>query len=94
MRRVITMCLAALALASCATPEQRAANMQAEMSRMMVEYGPACARLGYASNSDPWRSCVLQLSAKEEAERYGYPPYYAGFAHSRWGVGATWGPYW
>ncbi len=94
MRQVITMCVAALALAGCATPEQRAASMQAQMSSMMVVYGPACAKLGYASNSDQWRNCVLQLSAKEDAERYGYPPYYAGYARSRWGAGAMWGPYW
>ena len=39
------------------------------MNEMMFVYGPACARLGYASNSDQWRNCVLQLSAKEEAAR-------------------------
>ena len=94
MRYTITICLAALALAGCATPEQRAANMQAEMTQMMTIYGPACARLGYAANSDQWRNCVLQLSEKEDAERYGYPHYYAGYGRSRWAMGGMWGPYW
>lgn len=94
MRHFTTVCLAALALAGCSTPEQRAADMQAEMARMMYVYGPACAKLGYPANSDQWRNCVLQLSAKEDAQRYGYPPYSAGYARSHWGMGAGWGPYW
>lgn len=93
MRNFIIAGLAGLALGGCATPEQRAAEMQAEMSRMMVIYGPACGKLGYAANSDQWRNCVLQLSAKEDAERYGYPHYYAGYGRSRWGIGGMWGPY-
>jgi hypothetical protein len=93
MRPILITILAALALPGCSTPEQRAANMQAEMASMMTVYGPACARLGYQANTDQWRSCVLQLSAKEDAERYGYPHYYAGYGRSRWGVGGMWGPW-
>ncbi len=93
MRYLITLCMAALGLAGCTTPEQRAANMQAEMNTMMTVYGPACAKLGYPANSDPWRSCVLQLSAKEDAVRYAYPQYYAGFGRHYWGAGGMWGPY-
>ena len=93
MRHVLIAGLAALALAGCATPEQRAAEMQAEMNQMMFIYGPACAKLGYTANSDQWRNCVLQLSAKEDAERYGYPQYHAWYGRSRWGVGGMWGPY-
>jgi hypothetical protein len=94
MRHIIAMGAAALTLAACTTPEQKAAEMQAEMSRMMYVYGPACAKLGYAANSDPWRSCVLQLSEKEEADRYGYPPYYAGYGRSHWGMAGAWGRRW
>lgn len=93
MRSLVTMFLAAMMLAGCATPEQRAAAMQAEVARMMQIYGPACDRLGFAANSDQWRSCVLQLSAKEDADRYG-PHYYAGYHRSRWALGGAWGPYW
>jgi hypothetical protein len=93
MRTIVIAGLASLALAGCSTPEQRAAEMQAEMNRMMVVFGPACGKLGYTTNSDPWRNCVLQLSAKEDAQRYGYPHYYAGYGRSRWAVGGMWGPY-
>ncbi|MES2320022.1 MAG: hypothetical protein V4631_21285 [Pseudomonadota bacterium] len=92
--RLFMTTLAALALAGCTTPEQKAANMQAEMTRMMYVYGPACAKLGYPSNSDQWRNCVLQLSAKEDAQRYGNPNYYAGYGRSHWGLGGVWGPHW
>ena len=94
MRHLIALCLAALALAGCTTPEQKAANMQAEMNEMMVVYGPACAKLGYPSNSDLWRNCVLQLSAREDAERYAHPRYYVGYGRSHWGLGGMWGPPW
>lgn len=88
--RSLTLCLAAVLLAACATPQERAARAQADMEQTMAIYGPACARLGYALNSDQWRACVLQLSTKEDLERYSYPTYYGGFG--RWHGG--WGPYW
>lgn len=95
MRTFITMLIAAAALAGCTTPAQQAASMQAEMDRMLVVYGPACSKLGYTTNSDQWRNCVLQLSAKDDMDRYAtYPHYYAGFGPSYWRGGAYWGPYW
>jgi hypothetical protein len=59
----------------------------------MQIYGPACSKLGYAANSDPWRSCVLQLSAKEDMERYGNPTFNAAYGSRYWGLGARWRPY-
>ncbi len=94
MIRYLMLLATAVLATACATPEQRAANMQAEMERMMRVYGPACSRLGFAANSDQWRGCVLQLSAKDDIDRYGYHPYYyAGFGRPHWAVGAGWGPY-
>ena len=91
-RATLLAITAAAALAGCATTQERAASMQVEMDTMMQIYGPACVRLGYASGSDRWRDCVLQLSAKEEIKRYGmYPSYYAYYGHP-WGRG--WGAYW
>lgn len=82
--------LAGLALlAGCATPQERAARMQAEMARLIEIYGPACVQLGYTVQTDPWRQCVLQLSTREEIERMG-PPYYGGRPYWR----GYWGPYW
>ncbi|WP_296943814.1 hypothetical protein [uncultured Massilia sp.] len=83
-----------LSLAACTTPQERAAQVQAQVERMMVVYGPACTRLGYAAGSDPWRNCVLNLSAKDDLPRYGPDPYYhAGWGMGRW-PGGWWGPYW
>jgi hypothetical protein len=92
MRRLIVC--AALALAGCATPQERAARQQAEMERDMVVYGPACLRLGYAASSDQWRACVLQLATKDELRYNSYPSgYYGGYGPGRWRGGGFWGPY-
>jgi hypothetical protein len=94
MRQSILV-VSALLLSACTTPQERAAAMQAEMDRIIVEYGPACTRLGYQPNSDPWRNCVLQLNTRDEITRYGSPSYfYGGFGRSHWGGGGLWGPYW
>jgi hypothetical protein len=93
MTQLIKAFAALMVLAGCTTPQQQAAKMRAEMDRMMQVYGPACSKLGYATNSDQWRGCVLQLSAKEEMERYGHPSYYAGYGSRYWGLGGRWMPY-
>ena len=94
MRKLIITGLGALVLAGCTTPEQKAATMQSEVHRMMQIYGPACSKMGYAANTDQWRDCVLQLDAKDDAYRRGYPHYSVGFGRSRWSMGGAWGPYW
>ena len=57
-----------LVLSGCAmpTPQQRAAEVQKEVEGMIAVYGPACAKLGYAPESDPWRDCILRLNAHEQ----------------------------
>lgn len=93
MRQFIIAAASALLLAACTTPAERAARMQAEMDRIMIEYGPACVTLGYEARSDQWRNCVLQLSAKDDIARYGSPMHvYGGFGRSHWGGGGLWGP--
>ena len=86
-----------LALAACTTPQERAAQAQADVERMMAIYGPACVRLGYAAQSDAWRSCVLSLSTKYDLQRYGPSPGYYGWGPG-WGPGywrgGWWDPYW
>jgi hypothetical protein len=82
---------AVLSTAACTTPQERAAQKQAEMANLMAIYGPACSRLGYAVDSDPWRSCILSLSTKDDLQRYGsYPGYGPGY----WGGGGYWGRRW
>ena len=71
-----------LGLAGCATPEQRAAQMQAEVDSMIATYGPACERLGYKADDDKWRDCVLRLAAREERRYYSrYPTSTTCFGH-------------
>ena len=88
----VAVLAATLALAACSTPQQRAERLQAEMAELMVIYGPACSRLGYAQNSDQWRECVLQLSTREELRNLNTgPSYYGGFGGRRWHGGGMWG---
>jgi hypothetical protein len=82
-----------LALAACATPQERAAQAQADVERMMAIYGPACVRLGYTAQTDAWRSCVLSLGAKYDLQRYGPPAGYYGWGPGYW-RGSWWDPYW
>jgi hypothetical protein len=67
----------ALLLGACASPSEQSAAMQREMDRMMLVYGPACQKLGFTAQSDQWRSCVLQLSTKEEISNASFNASYA-----------------
>ena len=69
MRILIAIALTLL-LESCATTAERTAQMKRDVDEMIQVYGPACQRLGYKSDSDPWRDCVLRLSTKDSFERY------------------------
>jgi hypothetical protein len=95
MRQLIIAGISVLLLVACSTPQERAAQNQAEMARIMAEYGPACNRLGYAPNSDQWRNCILRLHTNDEIRNYSYssPAFYGGFGRPYWG-GGMWGPYW
>jgi hypothetical protein len=55
-----------LGLAGCATPAERAAQWQAEVDQMVAVFGPACEKLGFKRDEDAWRSCLLQLSERDE----------------------------
>src|SRR5512147_2357625 len=73
MQRHAWLAVAAV-LAGCATPAERAAQMEREVDEMIQVYGPACEKLGFQGDTDPWRDCVLRLSAKDSYERYGRSP--------------------
>ena len=93
MRPLTTFAASALLLAGCSTPQERAARLQADMDRVIVEYGPACSRLGYQANSDQWRNCLLQLNTNDEIIGAGYSTrLYGGWGRSHWGGGGVWGP--
>jgi hypothetical protein len=70
-----------LGLAGCATNEQRAAQMQAEIDQMIAVYGPACERIGYKADDDKWRDCVLRLSARDDRRYTRYPTTTSCFGH-------------
>ncbi len=53
-------------LCGCMTPEERAAHVQAEVDEMIRVYGPGCEKLGFAKGTDPWRECILRLSARHD----------------------------
>lgn len=90
----LSVCLS-LTLVACATPQQRAARNQADVERMMVEYGPACERLGYTPNGDGWRGCVLRLNARDDLQRYPVSPgFYDGGGPGWYGGGGWWRPIW
>jgi len=76
---IIAIPIAAV-LVGCATPAERAAQAQREVERMVEIYGPACTRLGFKADTDPWRSCIISLSQKDDVSDHRHafygPPYW------------------
>jgi len=70
MVRFLAALAIATALGGCMTTAERSAQMQAEIDDMVAVYGPACDKLGFQASTDPWRNCVLGLSAQKTRERY------------------------
>ena len=67
--RAIAISAVILLLSGCATQAERAAAMQSEVDDMIKVYGPACEKLGYKNDTDPWRNCILHLATKDSLER-------------------------
>lgn len=63
--RTLACFVAAVLLGSCATPAERAAQIQREVEEMILVYGPGCDKLGFANGTDDWRNCILRLSARD-----------------------------
>ncbi|HZV98733.1 MAG TPA: hypothetical protein VFF74_07055 [Methylophilaceae bacterium] len=93
--RVLIMTGLFTGLTGCATttPAERSAQMQRQAEEMVQIYGPACDKLGYVKDSNPWRDCVLNLATQENMKlynrMYNYPvggPYfgYRRFYHYPW----------
>ena len=72
--------LAVVSLLGCATPEERAAQIQREVEEMIVIYGPGCERLGYTNGTDDWRNCILHL-AQRDATYTRYPSTTTCYGH-------------
>ena len=67
--RALAISLLMLFIAGCATQEQRAAQVQREVEELIRVYGPGCEKLGFKTDSDQWRDCVLRLATKDKLER-------------------------
>jgi hypothetical protein len=55
--------------AGCMTQQERAAAVSRDVEDMMRVYGPGCEKLGYKTDSDQWRDCVLRLATKDQIEQ-------------------------
>jgi hypothetical protein len=73
MLRYCLSAFTAILLAGCMTPAEQAARVQVEVDEMVRVYGPACDKLGFARDTDPWRECVLNLRARDDL-RYSTRP--------------------
>jgi hypothetical protein len=69
MLRYILMVSILAALTGCMTQAERTAAAQAEVDDMIKIYGPACEKLGFTKDTDPWRECILHSRAHDD-ERY------------------------
>lgn len=67
MLRLILMVLLLAVLPGCMTQAQRAAAAQADVDDMIKVYGPACNKLGFSNDTDPWRECILRMRAQDDA---------------------------
>ncbi len=67
MRISIVAALIAAVLTGCATPAEQAAQAERDVERMIQVYGPACQKLGFKPDTDPWRNCVIGLDQKNAA---------------------------
>lgn len=71
----IKTCVLALALAGCATPQQRAQDLAAERAaykayleqQIETVWGPQCQEMGVdeKTNPDGWGKCVMKLGAMD-----------------------------
>ena len=65
--RQVAALLAGFALISCSTitPQERAARAERDVDAMIATYGPACAKLGFTPETDPWRDCILRFNNRD-----------------------------
>lgn len=55
-------------LFGCASQAERAAAVTRDVDDMVRVYGPGCERLGYKSDTDAWRDCVLRVATRDDIE--------------------------
>lgn len=67
--RALAVSILMVFVAGCVTQAERAAQVQREVEEMIRVYGPGCDKLGFKTDSDQWRDCVLRLATKDKLER-------------------------
>jgi len=67
--RAFVASLSLLLVLGCATPAERAAAVQRDVDDMISVYGPGCDKLGYQTDTDAWRECVLRLAHRDDLQR-------------------------
>ena len=67
--RAFAVSILLIFVAGCVTQAERAAQVQRDVEDMIRVYGPGCEKLGYKTDSDQWRDCVLRLATKDKLER-------------------------
>jgi hypothetical protein len=85
MKSLLPIFLSATLFAACATtPEEQQARAEREANRLKQTYGQTCEKLGYESETNKWRDCLLELESQRLMERMNwyYPGYYSPFYYS------------
>jgi tetrahydromethanopterin S-methyltransferase subunit D len=67
--RAFAVSILLIFVAGCVTQTERAAQVQRDVEEMIRVYGPGCEKLGFKTDTDPWRDCVLRLATKASLER-------------------------
>ncbi len=67
--RLVAALAVIFSISGCATQAERAAAVQRDVDDMVAVYGPGCEKLGYKSDTDPWRECVLRLATTDRLDR-------------------------
>jgi hypothetical protein len=81
--RALAVSVFLLLVTGCATQSERAAQVERDVDDMIRVYGPGCEKLGYKSDSDQWRDCVIKLATKDNLERYSRDNYSVNCIGSR-----------
>ncbi|HEV8257321.1 MAG TPA: hypothetical protein VGR42_10125 [Casimicrobiaceae bacterium] len=67
--RALAVSILMVFVAGCVTQAERAAQVQREVEELIRVYGPGCEKLGFKTDSDQWRDCVLRLATRDKLER-------------------------
>jgi hypothetical protein len=78
IRNYLLICLVPI-LAGCASDPVAEQNRATKLMNYKIQvYGPACEKLGYAKDSDPWRECIqreYEQTVMRQRPQWNYPSY-------------------